>query len=127
MLTSVGAIPIEKVIVGDRVLSQDSAGYLAFRLVIDADHQAAGAMRCIEVNGRTIVSTADQTFAAVDAGWVKAGELSAGQQLVSLSSPQSIESVSDDEAVAKHSLIVENADNYFIESAGIKVQAGTTH
>ena len=81
----------------------------------------------IEVNGHTIVSTADQTFAAANTGWVMAAELRAGQQLVGLSSPQSIKSVSNDEAVAKHSLIVENADNYFIESAGIKVQGGTTH
>jgi hypothetical protein len=70
--TQVGLVPVEQILVGDRVLTRDPASQdLAFHLVIATDMQSGKAARIIELNSRMIVATSDQRFMVSGAGWRK--------------------------------------------------------
>jgi hypothetical protein len=118
--TQTGLTPIEGLLPGDRVLTRDlPSGELAFHLVLAVERQAEGPMLEIEVNSRMIVAEADQPFHVVDVGWRKAAELQAGTELDGLAGPVRISRTGPADAVAKYSLLVANASNYFVDPQGI--------
>ena len=68
--TQVGPVPIEQILVGDRVLARDPATRdLTFEFVICTDTQPGGTMRAVTVDSELIATTSDQQFFTADKGW----------------------------------------------------------
>ena len=124
--TQFGILPIERIIVGDRVLTKDlSSGELEFNLVIGMDTQPTRKVRELEVGTRTIVATPDQPFFVTDAGWREAENLEVGMEIDSLDGPQRIKHLRSGKADAAYSLLIANLPNYFVERQGILVHDAT--
>ncbi len=120
--TQTGLAPIEQIRPGDRVLSRNGAtDELSFQLVLAVDQQGEAAMLAIEIGGRTIVAAPEQQFQVADAGWQTAGELKPGMKLESLTGPKAIERVGPTEALARFSLLVAGAPNFFVDPMGVAV------
>jgi hypothetical protein len=124
--TQLGLLPIEQVLVGDRVLSKDlDTGKLAFNLVIGIDVQRDREASAIEVGGRTIVTTADQPFFVKDEQWRKAKELKPGMKLDGLAGEARVESARPATADEVYSLLIAEEPTYFVDRQGILVHDAT--
>jgi hypothetical protein len=124
--TQCGPVPIQDILVGDRVLTRAPASdELSFNLVVGIDMRPKSAARIIEVASRTIVATPEQTFFVTNVGWRKASELKPGMQLDCLKTPARIEKVNSGEAPAIYSLVVSDVPNYFVDRRGVFVQDAT--
>jgi hypothetical protein len=120
--TETGLLPIEKIMVGDRVLTRDSTtGELAFNLVIRTDTEAQAAMREIEIDSRTIVATPEQPFFLADGLWQAASKLKPGTELHGLAGSVRIDKVRPATAGTTYSLLIDKAPNYFVDRQGILV------
>jgi hypothetical protein len=124
--TQLGPVPIEDVLVGDRVLTRNlQTGELKFNLVLGMDVRADVAVTTIEVGGRTIVATPDQPFFVPDEGWRDAHDLKPGMELDSLGGPKRIETIRTGSAHATYSLLISGRPNYFVDSQGFMVHDAT--
>jgi hypothetical protein len=124
--TQTGLLPIEQILIGDRVLTRDSeSGELTFNLVIGFDVQPQDVMLRIEIDSRTIVATPEQPFFVTGDGWRKANELHEGMQLDGLVGSRTIAKVGPGVAVNTYNLMVENSSNYFVDRNGILVSDAT--
>jgi hypothetical protein len=124
--TQLGVLPIEQVLVGDRVLTKNlDTGELTFNLVIGIDTQPERDATVVDVGGRTIVATTDQPFFVPADNWRAATELKPGVQVESLAGPRRIESIRSGTAEVLFSLLVANSPNYFVERQGILVHDAT--
>ncbi len=94
--TITGPRPIEGVLPGDRVLSQNpSTGELAFKMVQTVTKAKPAPMMKIAVGGEEIVSTLGHPFWVVGQRWTMAKHLQEGSLLHSVSGPVRIESVEE--------------------------------
>ena len=126
--TQTGLLSIEKVLVGDRVLTRDSkTGDLAFNVVIGIDTQAQAVMREIELDSRTIVATPEQPFFLADELWQAASKLKPGTELHGLAGPVRVDKVGPATAGTTYSLLIDKAPNYFVDRQGILVHDATRH
>jgi hypothetical protein len=124
--TKTGLLPIEQILVGDRVLTRDAkSGALDFNLVIGIDAQGETPMQVIEVGSRQIVASPEQPFFVSNVGWRKARELQTGMRLDSLIGPQQILSVATGGAVQRYSLLVANVPTYQVDRSGFLVHDAT--
>jgi hypothetical protein len=124
--TQRGPVPIEEILVGDRVLTRiPDSGELTLGLVVQYDEQAEGAVEAIDVDSRTIVATPEQRFFVTGVGWRKASELKAGIELDSLAGPRRIEKIASGEAVTRYGLVIADAPNFFVDQHGILVHDAT--
>jgi hypothetical protein len=125
--TQMGPLPVEQLLVGDRVLTRDPASRdLAFHLVMAMDMQSSNATRIVELQSRTIMVTSDQQFMMSGAGWRKGGELEVGMKLDSLAGAQPIEKISTSQrTAAKYGLAIANTPTLFVDRTGILVHDAT--
>jgi hypothetical protein len=124
--TQLGRVPIEEVLVGDRVLTKNlQTGELKFNLVLGMDVRTDVAVTTIEVGGRTIVATPDQPFYVTDEGWRDAHDLKPGMELDSLGGAKRIAFIRTGSADATHSLLVSGRPNYYVDSQGFLVHDAT--
>lgn len=81
--TERGDIPIEQVKVGDKVWSRNvDTGRDELQPVVDTYVRHAESLLKLTVAGAVLTTTADHPFMAKDRGWVKAGDLTVGDILV---------------------------------------------
>jgi hypothetical protein len=124
--TQLGLVPIEQVLVGDRVLTKDrDTGKLTFNLVIGIDVQRDREASAIEVGGRTIVSTIDQPFFVKDESWRKAAELKPGAKLDGLAGATPVDGARPATADVVYSLLIADDPTYFVDRQGILVHDAT--
>ena len=80
--TATGATAIEKILPGDRVLSQDpETGELTYKPVLKVTLRSARPMLDLTVGDETIRSTRGHLFWVAGEGWLMAREMVAGQKL----------------------------------------------
>ena len=124
--TQTGLAPIERVLVGDRVLTRDvQSEELTFCLVIGIDAKSQEITRVIEVNSRTMVTTPEQPFFVADEGWRPAERLEPGMELRTLDGPQRIDNVRDGLGTATYSLLIADEPNYLVDRQGILIHDAT--
>ncbi|MCI0334875.1 MAG: HINT domain-containing protein [Planctomycetes bacterium] len=124
--TQFGRMPIEQILVGDRVLTKKlDTGELAFNLVIGIDMRPNRDVRVLELGSRTIVSTPDQPFFVTDEGWRAAEKLESGMTLDSLAGLQRIANIRTGTADATYSLLVAELPNYFVDRDGVLAHDAT--
>jgi hypothetical protein len=126
--TQTGPLPIEQVLVGDRVITRDpKSEELRFQLVIGCDRKLQDTVHVLEVKSRAIVATAEQPFYVADEGWRRADQLKPGLKLQTLAGPKRIENVVPGLGASTYSLLVDKVPNYFVDRQGILVHDATRH
>lgn len=115
VLTRRGLTPIEKVLVGDLVLSQHpESGELNFKPVLRTTVRPPGKLVRIQVGRDTLATSQGHLFWVSGRGWCKAQALDAGMQLHSLHGTQPISSIEDGGEGATYNLVVEDFHTYFV-------------
>jgi hypothetical protein len=124
--TQTGLMPVEQILVGDRVLTRDpKTKELAFHLVMAIDMQSDTQLRSIDVNSRSVLAARDQQFMVADKGWRGVSELEVGMKLDCLAGSQPIEKTGASEGTAKYGLAIANVPTLFVDRTGILTHDAT--
>jgi len=115
--TDRGAVAVEKMQVGDRVLAQDpDTGELTYKLVLRTTiREHSGTITVGLPGGKQLIASGGHPFWVAGPGWVNARHLKAGMLLHGVDGATEIESVEiDDEAnQTVFNLVVEDFHDYF--------------
>jgi hypothetical protein len=112
--TDRGAVPIEQVRVGDRVLSQDPEnGRLAYKPVLNTTIRPPTALIRIDLKGHSMRTTGGHPFWVSGQGWVKASDLRPGMRLHTVSGSVDVDSAGPDNSAATYNLVVADYHTYF--------------
>jgi Pretoxin HINT domain len=113
--TEAGPTPIEKIRVGDRVLSQDPhSGEVAYKLVIGTTRGPPTPIMRLEAGGMEFGATRGHVFWRVGDGWRMAKELRAGDRLHGLFGAVVVDQLSDLGESPTHNLVVQDFATYFV-------------
>jgi hypothetical protein len=117
--TLAGHQVIEKLRVGDEVLSQDPrTGELRYRPIVAVYHNPPNATLRIKLDDDAIVATGIHRFWKAGKGWVMARELKPGDRLRTLGGVSTVNSVSDESVQAVYNLQVAEGESFFVGKAG---------
>ena len=120
--TLTGPRKIESVIVGDRILSQQtSTGALSFQPVLATHLNGPSATLRITHDGETIVATGIHRFWKAGKGWTMARDLKAGDRLRMLGGSNTIESIEPGPTQMVYNLTVAENRDYLVGTAGLLV------
>jgi hypothetical protein len=118
--TERGAVEIEKILVGDRVLSQDiKTGELAFKPVLSTTIRPSRPLLSLEIGKETIVCTGGHRFWVPGEGWLKAHDLRPLTLLHTVTGTQSVSSVKKAPTQPTYNLLVADAHDYFVGAAAL--------
>jgi hypothetical protein len=117
-----GPRTIESILVGDRVLSQNtSTGALSFRPVLATHLNGPSATLRIAIDGETIVATGIHRFWQAGRGWTMARDLKAGDRVRMLGGVVTIESIAADKTEMVYNLDVAENRDFFAGKSGLLV------
>jgi hypothetical protein len=117
--TERGAVPIESIQPGDRVLAQDQdTGELTYKVVLKTTLRPPAKMLRVSTGGDQVVTTLGHPFWVSGHGWKMAKELKAGDLLHTLGGAVKIESVRPADEERAHNLVVDDFNTYFVGQAG---------
>lgn len=112
--TSAGPVAIEKIQVGDLVLSQHpETGELAFKPVLATTVRPAGELIRVHIGGESISTSGGHPFWVSGEGWVKARDLRSGMELHTASGSVTVSTIDAGPVSETHNLIVADFNNYF--------------
>lgn len=118
-----GPLPIEKLRIGDRVLSQNvETGELELKPVLATSLRPARPLVAIETADETILATGGHRFWVPGEGWTKARELQAESRLRTATASLPVVSISDAPAAETYNLVVADFHTYFVGEAKMLVQ-----
>jgi len=110
-----GPMPIEKVQIGDRVLSQSPrSGELTFKAVLDITLGNQEFLAVETTAGQRLVATRGHLFWVSGAGWRMTKQLQAGDRLHTVSGWSEIKSLEPVDAGETHNLVVADFNTYFV-------------
>lgn len=113
--TDQGPLAIERVRIGDQVLSRDvETGELAFKPVLLTTVRPKRQLTAFTAGRDTIESTGGHLFWVSGRGWVRAKELQAGQVLHGASAPAVVTSVQPSVVAETYNLVVDDFHTYFV-------------
>ncbi len=122
VITQLGPTPIEKLEIGDRVLSQDQdSGELCFKPVLGTTIRPPADMLEVATAAGKIRLTKGHPFWIVGKGWRMAKELQSGDRVHTLHGSEMVEAVAPADAAAAYNLIVADFGTYFVGPAPILV------
>lgn len=120
VVTSRGMKPIERVIVGDNVLSRNVvSGELSWKPVLRATTRPPETTSIVNVENEKLQCTYGHLFWVSGTGWKKANELKAGDILHAAEEPRVVVSVKEGAAAPTFNLEVADNANYFVGKAMI--------
>ncbi len=122
-----GSRPIETLVVGDRVLSQDAAtGELSFQSIQVVHHNSPGAtLRIAMDNGEELAASVYHRFWRAGKGWAMARELKAGDVLRTLDGLTRVVSVSEGAVEPLFNLDVASSRTFFVGNHAALVHDNT--
>jgi hypothetical protein len=129
--TQTGRMPIERVMVGDRVLSQDvNTGELAYKPVLGRTMREPQPRIKIEIGGESITSTGSHPYWANGNGWLLAKQLEVGARLHGISGSVPVANITEVKTESgpngiSYNLIVADFNTYFVGEQGILVHDNT--
>lgn len=114
--TSRGLVPIEKIQVGDLVMSQDvETGELTLKPVFQTTVRPPKITLSIKTSAETVQATPGHCWWVSGRGWLRAKELKAGMMLHTARGNTEIESVeADSNEVETYNLVVADFHTYFV-------------
>lgn len=117
-----GPLPIEKVRVGDRVLTQDTgSGLLSYQPVVAVYHNAPSTTLRIDLDGDLVIATGIHRFWSAGLGWVMARDLKVGDRIRTVGGLVTVRSVKDDTAQRVYNLEVARGATFFVGQSGALV------
>lgn len=125
--TQQGRVPIGRIKIGDRVLSQNpDTGELAFRLVLNTTLRPPSPMIKVTVDGEVIITTLGHPFWVAGKRWRMAKLLEVGDQLHGVSGVLTIDEVDDQVPMNEaHNLVIADWATYFVGEKGVLVHDNT--
>ena len=94
VLTPLGSQAIETLRSGDRVVtSSETAGTQHTSSIVSVHRSSAARTLRLVAGGETIVTTEGHPFANTESGWIRAGDLRPGEEILTTSGPVRIEAV----------------------------------
>lgn len=113
--TDAGAVSIEKIRLGDRVLSQNQdTGELTYKLVIDTTIRPPSPTLRIGLDGQDIAATRGHPIWVVGKGWRMAKEIEAGDYLHGLRGGVPVRYIENGPESQAYNLVVADFNSYFI-------------
>ncbi len=113
--TETGPKPIERVVTGERVLSQDpETGELAYRFVLQTTLRPSSKTVRIRVANDEIWSTLGHLFWVSGQGWKMAKHLAAGDLIHAVDGPRPVTAVAVGPTTEAHNLVVDGFNTYFV-------------
>ncbi len=126
VLTPAGVKTIESLQCGDRVMSgPDADGVRHAETIAAVQQSTASTTLRLRVGGDSIVTTASHPFAKAGHGWIRAGDLRAGDQILSASSPMRIEAISPEPAQRVWNLKLTEGHSYLVGETRLVVHDGS--
>ncbi len=123
VLTESGHKPIEKIGIGDRVLSQDiDTGELRYRVVQQTTVRPPHAAMDVHFDSDRIRCTGGHNFWRAGAGWVKARDLLPGDRIRTPTKTVEVTKLSPASPAKTYNLVVEGFHTYFVGETGLLVQ-----
>jgi hypothetical protein len=113
--TARGPFEIERIQVGDLVLSQHTeTGELAYKPVLRTTVRPKSQLIKIEAGGESYETSGGHLFWVSGQGWVKSRELQSGQILHSAAGPVHVSSAEPTTAAETYNLVVADFSTYFV-------------
>lgn len=120
--TQLGLVPIERVLVGDRVLAWDpESGEHSLRLVGGVDKQPDCKLQPIHIGPHKLAATPQQRVWSSEQGWLTIAELASGVQVDTLSGEAMADLVAEPRRGVGYSLQVEDALCYRAGQDGLLI------
>jgi hypothetical protein len=121
--TETGAVPIETIKVGDRVLAQEiGSGELAYKPVLVTTVNPPRDLLAMRVGDESIVCTKGHRFWTSGSGWMKARDLAPQTLLHTVTGNTAVWSVRPAPAEKTYNLIVDGFHTYFVGKSAILCQ-----
>ena len=122
VLTLEGLRPIEKIRVGDQLLTQDTqTGALSYQAVLAVYHNKPSPTLNVKAGDESIVSTPIHRFWKAGAGWVMARDLKPGDQLRALDGIAEVTSIGNEPVQPVFNLEVASGQCFFVGERGVLV------
>ncbi|WP_152053351.1 polymorphic toxin-type HINT domain-containing protein [Tautonia marina] len=120
--TDRGTVPIEDLILGDLVLSQDTTtGALSYRPIIATHHNPPSKTFEVRIDGETIVASEFHRFWVAGRGWVMARDLDVGDVVRALGRTAAVEAIDDGQVQPVFNLSVADSRSFFVGELGALV------
>jgi tetratricopeptide (TPR) repeat protein len=124
--TLTGSEPIEKLKLGDQVLTQSTkTGALAYQPILAVHHNPPSKTYEIKLGGETIVSSHFHRFWKAGSGWVMARELKVGDPLRTLNGTLKVTAIEDGRVVPVFNLDVADDADFFVGDVGVLAHDNT--
>jgi hypothetical protein len=125
--TREGHRPIDQLLAGDHVLTQDVlTGELSFQPVLVVHHNAPGqTLKVAMENGETLVASVYHRFWRAGKGWAMARDLTPGDVIRTLSGLSSVTSVTDGPAAPLYNLDVAKTRTFYVGNRDALVHDNT--
>lgn len=118
--TTEGAVPIERIRIGDQVLSKDiESGELGYKPVVLTTTREAPRIVRLTLGEETLDLTSGHLVWASGSGWTKARDLSSSQPLHTVTGTVAVDSVEPVGSSAVYNLVVADFHTYFFGDAKI--------
>jgi len=118
--TELGPVSIERIQVGDRVLSQDpETAELAYKPVLQTTIRPTGTVFELQLGEETIEANGGHRFWVTGKAWAKTRELEPEARLQRAAGTQRIRSLDEGDAQPTYNLIVADFHTYFVGSTKI--------
>jgi hypothetical protein len=113
--TQTGLSPVQRIRVGDKVLSQDpDTGSLCYRPVLQTTIRRPTGMLAIMVDGEPVTVTLGHPFWVVGEGWRMAKHLLAGDRIWCLGGSREVGDIRPQPEDSAYNLVVEGYGTYFV-------------
>jgi hypothetical protein len=117
-----GTAPIERLSVGDVVLTQNSrTGELSFQPIVAVYHNAPNATLSVDLGTDTIVATGIHRFWKSGKGWTMARDLKPGDPIRALGATVTVKAVNSDQVQPVYNLEVTEGHSFFVGKQGLLV------
>ncbi|QDU93174.1 polymorphic toxin-type HINT domain-containing protein [Lignipirellula cremea] len=118
--TATGFQAVDKLQVGDLVLSQDvETGELALKPVLALTVRPLGPMLRVEMEGDAFECSEGHPFFVAGDGWVKARDLKSGMEMHGCRQPSQIFQIGSSEPAVTYNLVVADFHTYFVGEAKV--------
>ncbi|HVV99559.1 MAG TPA: polymorphic toxin-type HINT domain-containing protein, partial [Planctomycetaceae bacterium] len=121
--TDTGMVPIERLQIGDRVLSQNvETGELAYKPVLYKSLRPKKQLLRVSAGGEDLVCTGGHRFWVAGEAWTKARELTPEDLLHTATGTIRVNTISEADTDETHNLVVADFHSYFVGKQAILVQ-----
>ncbi|MEE2705441.1 MAG: polymorphic toxin-type HINT domain-containing protein [Planctomycetota bacterium] len=118
--TNTGPRAIEKIQVGDLVLSQDvETGELVYKPVLATTVRPKSKLTKISINGSEVTTSGGHLFWVSGDGWVKSRDLKSGAQLHAVNGTATASTVDQAEEAETYNLVVADSHTYFVGASKV--------